>query len=78
MNYLSHGNLTGGFALAAYPEHWDQSGIMTFIVAQDGKVFQQNLGEKTSRLAGTMKEYNLDSQWTPVQDLGVMSAVTEK
>jgi hypothetical protein len=52
MNYLSHGNLTGGFALAAYPEHWDQSGIMTFIVNQDGKVFQRNLGEKTSRIVG--------------------------
>jgi hypothetical protein len=78
MNYFSHGNLTGGFALVAYPEHWDQSGIMTFVVAQDGKVFQQNLGEKTSRLAGYMKEYNPDSQWTPVQDQGVLNAVSEK
>jgi hypothetical protein len=78
MDYLSHGNLTGGFALVAYPEHWDQSGIMTFIVAQDGKVFQQNLGEKTARLAGAMKEYNPDSAWTPVQDEGVPGAVSEK
>ena len=46
MDYMSHGNLTGGFALVAYPEHWDQSGIMTFIVNQDGKVFQRNLGRK--------------------------------
>jgi hypothetical protein len=78
MNYLSHGRLTGGFALVAYPEHWDQSGIMTFIVAQDGKVFQRNLGEKTSRTAGAIKEYNPDSEWTPVQDEGVLSAVSEK
>jgi hypothetical protein len=78
MNYLSHGRLTGGFALMAYPEHWDQSGIMTFIVAQDGKVFQRNLGEKTSRTAGAIKEYNPDSEWTPVQDEGVLSAVSEK
>ena len=78
MNYLSHGNLTGGFALVAYPEHWDQSGIMTFIVNQDGKVFQRNLGEKTSRIAGAMKEYNPDSEWTLVQDEGVLSAVSEK
>jgi hypothetical protein len=77
-DYLSHGSLTGGFALVAYPEHWDQSGIMTFIVAQDGKVFQRNLGEKTSRLAGAIKEYNPDSDWTPVQDEGVLSAVSEK
>jgi hypothetical protein len=78
MNYLSHGSLTGGFALVAYPEHWDQSGIMTFIIAQDGKVFQRNFGEKTSRIAGAMKEYNPDSEWTLVQDQGVLSAVSEK
>jgi len=77
-DYLSHGNLTGGFALVAYPEHWDQSGIMTFIIAQDGKVLQRNLGEKTSRIAGAMKEYNPDSEWTLVQDQGVLSAVSEK
>lgn len=78
MNYLSHGNLTGGFALVAYPENWDQSGIMTFIVNQDGKVFQRNLGEQTSRIALAMKEYNPDSEWTLVPDEGVSSAVSEK
>jgi hypothetical protein len=78
MDYLSHGNLTGGFALMAYPEHWDQSGIMTFIVNQDDKVFQRNFGEKTSRVAGAMKEYNPDSEWTLVPDEGVLSAVSEK
>ena len=78
MDYLSNGNLTGAFALVAYPEHWDQSGIMTFIVDQDGKVFQRNFGAKTTRIAGTMKEYNPDSKWTLVPDEGVPSAVSEK
>jgi len=78
MDYMSEGVLAGGFALVAYPEHWDQSGIMTFIVNQDGKVYQQNLGDDTSRLAGAMKEYNPDSQWTLVPDEGVVSAVSEK
>jgi hypothetical protein len=78
MDYLSHGSLTGGFALVAYPEHWDQSGIMTFIVNQDGKVFQRNLGEKNSRIARAMKEYNPDSDWTLVQDDGVTNVVSEK
>jgi hypothetical protein len=78
MNYMSHGNLTGGFALVAYPEHWDKSGIMTFIVNQDGKVYQRNFGEKTSRIAGAMKEYNSDTEWTLVPDDGVISAVSEK
>jgi hypothetical protein len=78
MNYISHGNLTKGFALVAWPEHWDQSGIMTFIVNQDGKIYQRNLGEKTAQIARSMKEYNPDSQWTLVQDQGILSAVSEK
>ena len=78
MNYMNDEELTGGFAMVAYPEHWDQSGIMTFIVGQDGNVFQQNLGEKTSRIAGAMKEYNPDSDWTLVPDEGIMSAASEK
>jgi hypothetical protein len=78
MDYLSHGNLTEGFALVAWPENWDQSGIMTFIVNQDGKVYQRNLGEKTPRIAGAMKEYNPDREWTLVPDEGVLSAVSEK
>jgi hypothetical protein len=78
MDYLSHGNLTGGFALVAYPEHWDQSGIMTFIVNQDGKVYQRNLGEKTSQLAGAIKTYNPDSEWALEQDEGISDAVSQK
>jgi hypothetical protein len=78
LNYLSQGVMAGGFALVAYPEHWDQSGIMTFIVNQDGKVFQQNLGERTSEIAGQMKSFNPDSKWTLVNDEGVPGAVTEK
>jgi hypothetical protein len=78
MNYMSRGKLTGGFALVAYPEHWDQSGIMTFIVNQDGKIFQRNLAGKTFRIASAMKAYNPDSEWALVQDQGVLSAVSEK
>ena len=77
-NYLSHGSLTAGFALVAYPEHWDQSGVMTFIVNQDGKVYQQNLGEKTSGIAAAMKEYNPDGNWTLVPDKGELDSVSEK
>jgi hypothetical protein len=78
LDYLSDGNLTGRFALVAYPEKWDQSGIMTFMVNQEGKVYQRNLAEKTSRLAAAMKEYNPDSNWTLVSDGGITNAVAEK
>lgn len=71
MDYMSDGDLRGGFALVAYPEHWDQSGIMTFIVNQDGQVYQRNLGERSAHIGAKMKEYNPDDDWTLVQDEGL-------
>lgn len=70
-NYLSHGEMTDGFALVAYPAIWDKSGIMTFIVGQDGMVYQANLGEKTVQIAAKMSQYNPDNKWKPVQDRGI-------
>jgi Protein of unknown function (DUF2950) len=78
MNYVSDGKLTGGFALVAYPENWDQSGVMTFIVNQDGRVLQRNFGEDTTRIAGALKEYDPDSGWALVQDEGVSRAASER
>jgi len=62
----------------AYPDQWAKSGIMTFIVNQDGKVYQRNLGKKSSRIAAAIKEYNPDSQWTLVPEEGMVNAVSEK
>ena len=78
MSYLSEGAMTKGFALVAYPEQWDQSGVMTFIVNQDGKVLQRNFGEETSQVAGALKEYNPDAQWTVVQDERMLRAASER
>ncbi|HTR40670.1 MAG TPA: DUF2950 family protein [Pseudomonadales bacterium] len=77
-DYLSDGQLKNGFALLAYPEHWNQSGVMTFIVNQDGKVYQRNFGDETLREAGRIKEYNPDKDWTLVQDEGILDAATWK
>lgn len=71
MNYLHEGALTGGFALLAWPVRWGDSGIMTFVVNQNGTVYQRSLGQKTGRLAPAIKEYNPDSHWTTVQDEGI-------
>lgn len=70
-DYMNEGNLTGGFALVAYPANWGKSGIMTFIVNQEGKVFERDFGEDTSEVAGSMTQYNPDSEWTLVKDQGV-------
>jgi len=74
MDYLDQGQLRKGFALVAYPVRWDESGVMTFIVNQEGRVFQQNLGADTLVIAGAMKEYNPDNEWTLVQDAGLSVA----
>jgi len=68
MDYITNGSLTQGFALVAYPETWDQSGVMTFIVNQDGKVYQKNLGEDTASIARSMKKYDPDSSWELVPE----------
>ena len=47
----------------AYPAEYGSSGVMTFIVNQDGVVYQKDLGKKTAVLAKAMKEYNPDSTW---------------
>jgi hypothetical protein len=70
-NYVKDGNLVDGFALAAYPENWGKSGIMTFIVNQDGNIYQRDLGEKTSDLAAALTQYDPDGSWTLVKDEGV-------
>ena len=63
-HYVIDGKMVAGFALVAYPARWGASGVMTFIVNHDGKVFQKDLGPNTATLAKSMKEYNPDKTWT--------------
>jgi Protein of unknown function (DUF2950) len=63
-DYVVKGHMIGGFALVAYPAVYGASGIMTFVVNQDGVVHQKDLGPKTAQAAGAMKAYNPDSTWT--------------
>ena len=63
-SYLVKGKMIGGFAVVAYPAEYGNSGVMTFIVNHDGKVFQKNLGANTASIAKSMKEYNPDKTWT--------------
>lgn len=78
LNYVTEGVLSGGFALVAYPETWDKSGIMTFIINQDGKVYEKNLEAKTSEIAGGIREYNPETGWTQVDEAGVVTVVSEQ
>lgn len=67
-DYVINGNMIAGFALVAFPVDYESSGIMTFIVNQQGKIYQKDLGPDTTELARQMSEFNPDSSWTPVKD----------
>ena len=62
--YIINRNMIGGFALVAWPAEYGESGIMTFIVNQQGRVYQKDLGPKTAKIAGKMEAYDPDKTWT--------------
>ncbi len=62
-SYTVDGKMTGGFAFVAYPAEYRSSGVMTFIVNQDGVVYEKDLGPKTDAMARAMKGYDANSGW---------------
>jgi hypothetical protein len=66
-NYIINGNMIAGFALVVYPAKWGNSGVMTFIVNQQGRVYQKNLGPGSDGIVSAMTEYNPDPSWQLVQ-----------
>jgi hypothetical protein len=66
-DYLINGRMIAGFALVAWPAEWGNTGIMTFIVNQQGKVWQKNLGARTAKTAAALTTYDPDDTWTPAQ-----------
>ena len=66
-DYLINGRMIAGFALVAWPAEWGNTGVMTFIVNQQGKIYQKNLGTKTAKNAKAMTCYDPDDTWSPAQ-----------
>ena len=62
-NYIINGHMIAGFALVAWPAEWDNTGVMTFIVNQRGKVYQKCLGAKTPAIAKAITAYDPDTTW---------------
>jgi DUF2950 family protein len=65
-DYVVRGRGIGGFAVLAYPARYGNSGIMSFMVNQDGKVYQADLGPGTKQKADKMQRFDPASPWTPV------------
>jgi len=65
-SYVKNGHMTEGYALIAWPAKYDDTGVMTFIVNQDGVVYQKNLGPGTDASARAINAFNPDASWTRV------------
>jgi hypothetical protein len=66
-NYLINGRMLAGFALVAWPAEWGNTGVMTFIVNQQGRILQKNLGPKTLKIARSMTTYDPNETWQPAE-----------
>jgi len=64
-DYVINSHMVAGFAFLAYPAQWGNSGVMTFIVNQQGRIYQKNLGAKTGDLVRKIEEYDPDASWKP-------------
>jgi hypothetical protein len=62
------GNMVAGHALLAYPAEPGDSGIMSFMVGENGVIFEANLGEATLDVAGAIDSFNPGEGWTPVSE----------
>jgi len=62
-DYIVGTRMMGGFGVVAYPASYRVSGVMTFVVNQDGVVYEKDLGAQTAAIAGTMTRFNPDATW---------------
>jgi hypothetical protein len=67
-DYVVNGKMLLGFAFLAYPAKYGASGIMTFIVNQEGVVYQKDLGKNTAKAAKAIKTYDPDKTWKKVEE----------
>ena len=67
-DYVVGGKMVGGFAFVAYPAEYGNSGVMTFMINQDGVLLQKDLGKNTAEIASAMSEFNPDASWSIVQE----------
>lgn len=67
-NYMTGGKMIKGFAFLAYPAEYRSSGVMTFMINQDGVVVQKDLGPDTAAIASQTREFNPDASWDQVVD----------
>jgi hypothetical protein len=65
-DYVAHHRLIGGFAVAAWPVKYGDTGVMTFLVSHDGVLYEKDLGPNTAAQARAMTRFDPDSTWQKV------------
>lgn len=65
-DYMVEGKMIGGFGLIAFPARYGSSGVMTFMVNQDGVVFEKDLGKNTRKIVQTITAFDPDETWVRV------------
>lgn len=67
-DYVINGNMIAGFALVAWPADYRSSGVMTFVISHQGRLFEKDLGPDTAKLVSVMTEYDPDKTWNRVDE----------
>jgi hypothetical protein len=67
-NYVVNGAMIGGFAMIAWPATYGVTGVQTFLVNNDGVVYQKDLGDDTEKIGSAIREFNPDEGWTVTHD----------
>jgi hypothetical protein len=67
-SYIINGKMTEGFAFVAFPAQYRVSGVMSFIVGNDGVVYEKDLGTETRVVANGMKKYDPDATWHKAEE----------
>jgi DUF2950 family protein len=67
LDYVQHGSMIGGFGLVAWPAEYRVSGIKTFIVNQDGVIYEKDLGSSTGAAVDDMTTFDPDTTWHRVR-----------
>jgi hypothetical protein len=65
-DYVINGNMIAGFALVAWPADYRASGVMTFVISHQGKLFEKDLGPETAKIAEAMIEYDPNKSWETI------------
>jgi DUF2950 family protein len=65
-SYIINGRMIAGFAMVAYPAQYGESGVMTFIVSHNGKIFEKNLGKNSAELGAKMTAFDPGPGWKEV------------